>query len=227
MKIKSLLFTALLAIPVIASAQPTYDKAPTEKTAPEPDKSADANKPADKTGDKTKSTAKLSDEEKQIVAHLHHVNVMEIGMGKLAKQKATAAVKRFGDMLIKEHSTADKELKTFAKKNGLAKIPMHKPQTEAEKQEAKQMKDSMAALKKLKGADFDREFLRLNVEGHEKELAKTDVFLASATNEELKTLLEGRKTTLRRHADAAKELQAGNAQASAIPQPQPQPKSTK
>ena len=209
MKIKSLLFTALLAIPVIASAQPTYDKAPTEKTAPDTDKT------------KSKTTAKLTDEEKQIVAHLHHVNVMEISMGKLAKQKATTAVKGYGQMLIKEHSAADKELKTFAKKNGLAKIPMHKPKTEAEKQEAKQMKESMAALKKLKGADFDREFLRLNVEGHEKELAKTDVFLASATNEDFKTMLEARKTTLRRHADAAKELQDGTAQASVTPQPAP------
>jgi hypothetical protein len=55
------------------------------------------------------------------------------------------------------------------------------------------------------------------VDGHEKELAKSDVFIASAQDGDLKTLLEARKTTLQRHADAAKELQKGNAQASATP----------
>lgn len=195
MKIKSLLLAALLASPMIASAD---SPAPT-KPAP------------------TEKAAKLSDDEVKIVAHLHHVNVMEVDMGKMAKLKGTAAVKKYGAMLIKDHSSADKDLTALAKKKGVAKIPAAQPATETEKEEMKAQHEAMTSLKKLKGADFDREYLRQMVDGHEKELAKSDVFIASAQDADLKTLLETRKTSLQRHADAAKELQKGNAQASSTP----------
>ena len=197
MKIRSIVLAAALAVPMIATAD-----------SPAPTKPA----PTEKAGS-------LSADEVKIVAHLHHVNVMEVDMGKQAKAKGTAAVKRYGEMLIKDHSTADKELTALAKKKGVAKIPADVPATETEKQEMKKNMEAMAGLKKLKGADFDREYLRMMVEGHEKELAKSDVFIASATDGDLKTLIEARKTSLTRHADAAKELQKGNAQASATPTP--------
>jgi len=196
-KIHALLFTAALALPSIALAD---SPAPT-KPAP------------------TEKSAKFSDDEVKIVAHLHHVNQMEVTMGKDAKIKGTAAVKRYGEMLIKDHSAADKELTALAKKKGVAKIPAATPATEEEKAEMKAQHEAMMALKKLKGADFDREYLRMMVEGHEKELAKSDVFLATAQDLDLKTALEARKTSLQRHADAARELQKGNAQASASPTP--------
>jgi putative membrane protein len=193
MKIRSILFAALLALPITAVAETPMKPAPTEKAA------------------------KLSDDETKIVAHLHHVNVMEIDMGKDAKVKATTAVKRYGEMMIKDHTMADKELAAMAKKKGVAKIPAPQPTTEVEKAEMKTMMDDVAALKKMKGADYDKEYLRLMVDGHEKELAKSDVFISTAQDADLKTALEARKTVLQRHADAAKELQKGNAQASATP----------
>ena len=194
MKIKSLVFATMLALPLNALAD-TPIKPPTS----------------------TDKSAKLSDDDVKIVAHLHHVNVMQIDLGKQAKVKGTAAVKSLGETLIKDHSTADKELAAMAKKKGIAKIPAAEPATEADKAEIKQHSESIAALKKLKGADFDREYLRMVVEDHEKELAKSDVFIASAQDADLKTMIEANKTTLQRHHDAAKELQQGEAQASATP----------
>jgi putative membrane protein len=195
MNIRPILFAATLALPLTAAAEaPTPTKpAPTEKAA------------------------KLNADETKIIAHLHHVNVMEIDMGKDAKAKATAAVKRYGEMMIKDHTTADKELAAMAKKKGVAKIPAVQPSTDTEKAEMKMMMDEVAALKKLKGADYDKEYLRLMVSAHEKELAKSDVFIATAQDADLKIALEARKTVLQRHADAAKELQKGNAQASVAP----------
>jgi len=198
-KIHALLFTAALALPSIALA---------ESPTPTPTKPAP-----------TEKSAKFSADEVKIVAHLHHVNQMEVTMGKDAKARGTAAVKRYGEMLIKDHSTADKELTALAKKKGLAKIPAATPATEEEKTEMKTQHDAMMGLKKLKGADFDREYLRMMVEGHDKELAKSDVFIATAQDMDLKTALEARKTSLQRHADAARELQKGNAQAAATPTP--------
>lgn len=170
---------------------------------------ADNAKPAPKTGDMSKD--KLGAAEIKIVSHLHHVNQMEIQMGKLAQQQGTAAVKKYGAELVTDHTTADKELATFAKKRGVATIPAEKADSEMEKAEMKKDMDGMAALKKLKGADFDREYLRMMVEGHDKELAATAGHIEASADNELDTMLANRKTTLQRHSDNAKELQKGGA----------------
>ena len=77
----------------------------------------------------------------------------------------------------------------------------------------KKQMGEMANLQKLKGADFDREYLRMMVDGHDKELAATAGHQEASADDELDTMLENRKTTLQRHSDNAKELQKGNAQA--------------
>jgi putative membrane protein len=214
-KLKALVLIAALAIPAPALAQqpqppPTDDAA--NKAGDKP-ASADKSKPTDKSVKKTK----LSDEEKAIVAHMHHVNVMEIDLGKVAQKSGTAAVKRYGETMVRDHSAADKDVVSLAKRHGIAKIPADTPKTEVEQQERKQMMDDVAKLKKLKGADFDREYLRMMVDDHERELAKSDVALATAMDAELKQLIETTKPMLQRHADAARDLQRGNAQASAAP----------
>jgi putative membrane protein len=161
----------------------------------------------------TKKAEKLTEADTKVVAHLHHVNQMEIEMGKLAQKSGTAPVKRYGEMLVRDHSKSDKDVKAFAKKRGLAKIPAVKPETDAEKAEHAKMMTNMAGLKKLEGSDFDREYLRMMVEGHDGELAKTPTFVSTASDADLKTMLENRKTTLQKHSDSARELQRGNAQA--------------
>jgi putative membrane protein len=226
-KIKSLLFATALAIPVLASAQaphPDTTTPPAGSKADSPDQKTPAKPPAttDKNASNDKAKAgSLSNDDVMIVAHVHHVNVMEQDMGKQAKLKGTAAVKRYGEMLIKDHSTADKDLAAMTKKKGLTKIPADQPQTEAEKQEMKDNHDKMMSIAKLKGADFDRAYLQMMVDGHEKELAKSDDLISKASDADLKSMLESRKSTLQRHADAAKELQKGTAQASTEPQATP------
>jgi putative membrane protein len=187
MKTNTFVLALMLAIPAFAGAD---------------DKGA-----APKTTEKAKDEkVKLSEADMKIISHVHHVNMMEIDMGKLAQRQGTADVKKYGEMLVKDHNAADKELTAYAKKRGIAKIPAEKAANDAEEAEMKKQMESMAGLKKLKGADFDREYLRMMVEGHDKELAMTDPNIAIATDSDLKTLLESRRTTLTRHSDAAKEL---------------------
>lgn len=157
--------------------------------------------------------AKLSDAELHIIGHVHHVNQMEIDMGRLAeKSGSTQAVKSYGQMLVKDHSQNDRDLTAFAKKHS-AKIPADVPQNEADKKEAQDTKDAMARLKNMKGADFDREFLTLMVDGHDKELAKIDTEVGQVDNSDLSTMLKDMKPVLQRHADQARDLQKNNAQA--------------
>lgn len=191
MKIHTLLLACALTIPAVAGA--------------------DDPKPAPKIGDVTKQ--KLGEAETRIVAHLHHVNQMEIQLAKIAQTNGTAAVKKYGQQLVTDHTAADKELAAFAKKRGLNKLPEEKADSDLAKSEMKKQMEDMANLKKLKNADFDREYLRMVVEGRDKELAATAGHQEASADDELDTLLENRKTTLQRQADNAKELQKGNAQA--------------
>jgi putative membrane protein len=155
----------------------------------------------------TDTATKLTADETKTVAHLHHVNQMEIDMGKLAQKTSSAGVKSYGETLVTDHTSADKDLTALAKKHGLSSIPADKPMTDADRQDDKDMTASIAHLKMLKGPDFDKEFLNMMVTGHDKELTKIDPALSAAVDPELQAMLKTVKPMLQRHADQARDLQ--------------------
>ena len=172
---------------------------------------------AAKTTDTKTETAKkekLTANELQVVAHYHAVNLLEIDLGKTAMKKAESqAVKSYGEMLVKEHGEADVKFKALAKSRKQI-IPAEKPATDADKQEMADTKKAVAALKKLKGAEFDKQYLQMMVDGHDKELTKVDTKLGEVQDSELADMVRAKKPVLQKHADAARELQKNNAQAS-------------
>ena len=194
MKIRALAIVAALALPGIAAADNTNEK--TTNTAP--------------------AAGKLADSDVKIVAHLHHVNQMEIDLGKAAQKSTTPGVKAYGDTLVKDHTSNDKDLTTYAKAHKLAAIPADKPESEADQQEHKDMMAKVAELKKLKGSAFDTMFLDMMVSGHDKELAKIDASIGATTDTDLQALLKATKPVLQSHADRARDLQK-SPQASAEP----------
>lgn len=229
MKLRAFAILAALAVPGLASAapadtpptNPTSNNAPTSNSPsnqpanPNPDKSQPkAGSPSDMPSDKTAGTdaktdktgAKLSDGDTKTIAHLHHVNQMEIMLGKEAQRAGTAKVKDYANTLVSDHEQADKDLTSFAKAHKLAAIPADKPGTDAERQDDKDMTQQMARMKSLKGAEFDKAFLTMMVSGHDKELTKIDVAISSASDPDLKNLLQSVKPVLQRHADQARDL---------------------
>jgi len=209
MKIRMLAITAALglALPTLALADTTPSKT-ADKTV------KGDNKMSDKTsGDKT-SGEKMSADDTKIISHLHHVNQMEIDLGKWAQKSGTAGVKTYGESLVTDHTSSDKDLTALAKQHGVSSIPADKPTTDADRQDEKDMTISVAKLKTLKGAEFDREFLTMMASGHDKELAKIDTSIGAATNSDLQALLKTVKPVLQRHADQARDLQKNSPQAS-------------
>jgi putative membrane protein len=203
------LLIAVLSAPLAASAQ----NAPTDKT--DTPKSGDTTNPSQPKSDKsdTAKKEKLTENELQIVAHYHDDNAKEIELGKLAAKRAsTPAVKQYGEMLVKDHQDFDRQLTAIAKSTS-QKIPKEKPTTDAEKQELDTSKKTVANIQKLRGENFDREYLRFMVEDHDRALSKIDSQISEAKNTELADVLRGVKPTLQRHADQARELEKGKAQA--------------
>ena len=153
------------------------------------------------------ATTKMDDGDVKLVAHVHHVNQMEMDMGKLAAAKATGGTRTYGQTLMKDHQDGDKDLTAFAKKKGIAKIPADVPPTGADKQEMADMMAKVAELKKLKGAEFERQFLMMMADGHDKELAKLDAALPNIKDADLAAKMRDLRPVLQRHADTARDLQ--------------------
>ncbi len=211
-----LLFVALLSTAAYAQ-EPTQSQdtqQPSDTTnatdTNQPNAKADTTKTA---GTKGAQKEKLTQDTLQTLGHYHHVNQMEIDLGKAAQKRGgSQAVKQYGEMLVTDHQANDKKIKSLAQMHG-QRVPMAKPKTDMEKQEMAQAKQHASALKKLKGADFDREYLRMMVEDHDKELAKIDTNIEQAQNDQVADLLRDTKPVLQRHADQARELQKNSAQA--------------
>jgi putative membrane protein len=209
----ALLF-AVLSAPAAVSAQNT----PSSPSKPgDTSRSADAPKPdPGKPADTTKDTAKkakLTSNELQIMARYHEDNLMEVQLGTLAaKRGSSQAVKSYGQMLAREHRDFDKQLTGIANKTG-QKIPKQRAATADEKKMHADMKKTAANIRKLRGASFDREYLRFMVEDHDHALSNIDTHINDAKHPELAEALRSVKPVLQRHADRARELQKSEAQA--------------
>lgn len=201
MKFKSLLLATAtaFAMPTIAAAGPGDKTAPTAPTG-------------------------VSDLERTEILHRHQVNLMEIQMGRLAQKKGTAEVKKYGGMLAADHAKADKELMTLAKARGV-KLTGAMSGDGDDAAHDKQM-ELMAKLETLDGAAFDREYLAAMVAGHTDELARVDSALPQVSDAKVKAMLEKTSTSLQKHADGARALQASATDTAPTAAPQPRSPST-
>lgn len=149
----------------------------------------------------------LSELDTSVVAHQHAVNQTEITMGKLAQANSSSpGVKKYGAMLVSDHTSADTKLTTFAKTKGLAAIPTDTTMTDADK---KDQADMTAKLKAEKGADFDRDFLEMMAGAHAKEIVKIDADIGVVSDKNLVAMLKNIKPVLQKHQDTASSLKGG------------------
>jgi putative membrane protein len=96
--------------------------------------------------------------DRAFVDDLTIVNMAEVELGRMAMERGSSAeVKRFGDMMAKDHSKAGDELKQIAMQHA---IPMPAGLDQ-------QHQDLKMTLSNLRGAEFDREYMNAMVEGHE------------------------------------------------------------
>jgi putative membrane protein len=121
----------------------------------------------------------------------------EVEMGKLAAQKGqNAEVKKFGQMMVTDHSKANEELKGIATKKSVplpADLGTHK--------------SSMDKLSSLSGAEFDRTYVQMMVEDHEKDVAAFQKQADSGTDPEVKAFAAKTLPTLKKHLTAIQEIE--------------------
>ena len=85
-------------------------------------------------------------------------NLAEIQLGQLAVERAmTPSVKKFGQMMVDDHTKANEELTAFASQNNI-------PVPSAPDDKHNDLRDKLA---QKTGADFDKDYMDAMVDGHQ------------------------------------------------------------
>ena len=121
----------------------------------------------------------------------------EVELGKLAAKNAQdAEVKKFGQMMVDDHSRANQELKALAAKKSI-KIP----------EQLGTHKSTVDKLSDLKGADFDKEYVNEMISDHKKDVDAFERQANSATDPEVKAFAAKTLPVLKKHLEAIMKIQ--------------------
>src|SRR6187549_676583 len=146
----------------------------------------------------------------QIASIVVTANQVDIDAGKVAVARGTnAEVKAFGQQMIDAHTGVNRSAVELVTK---LKV---KPEDNATSQALKAGGDkNVAALKALKGAEFDRAYVDHEVAYHQQVLDAVDqTLIPGAKNDELKGLLVKVRPAFVAHLEHAKHLQGTLAKA--------------
>lgn len=124
-------------------------------------------------------------------------NMAEIALAKMAAQKSkNADVKRFAQRVIADHTKVGQELKQVATTKKITMPADVKP-------EQKQTHDRFMTLS---GADFDREFMSVMAENHDKSVTSFQGEANNGTDPELKAFASKTLPTLQEHQRMAHDI---------------------
>jgi putative membrane protein len=150
-------------------------------------------KSTSQTKGEAKNTAPLADAEAEVINGLHAANMTEVAAGKLAEKNGeSAAVKRYGRMLAKDHAAADRKLSSFAARRNFTMT--------GEAQD-------LTGLQTRKGADFDSAFISEMIKGHNDAIALVKHAQQTCSDKEVKALLDQTLPVLQKHQSEAIKLQ--------------------
>src|ERR1700761_1998403 len=119
----------------------------------------------------------------------------EVALGKLAQEKGMSdKVKKFGSMMVDDHTKANNELMTIAKNKNIT-LP-----SAIDADHQKKMDD----LSKLSGKDFDKAYVDAMIDGHKKTLDLMNDEAKNGKDPDLKAFAAKTAPTVQMHLDAIK-----------------------
>ncbi|TDP03357.1 DUF4142 domain-containing protein [Flavobacterium sp. 245] len=125
------------------------------------------------------------------------INLAEIEIGKLAQQKSTnPEVKKFGKMLVDEHTKSASEVSALAKAKNFT-LPTSLTE---------EGRDEYNKLNEKTGLDFDKKFADMMIDGHEKAIKKLQKATEDATDNDVKLWASNNISGLTAHLEHAKLL---------------------
>ena len=123
--------------------------------------------------------------------------ILEIALGRLALQKGKGAdVKRFAQRVVTDHTKVGNEVKKIATAKN---ITLPTDMTDAQK-------STVTRLTALSAAEFDREFMTLMSESHDRSVTKFQEISRNGTDAEIKAFATKTLPTLEEHQKMAHEI---------------------
>jgi putative membrane protein len=154
--------------------------------------------------DSNTNTAPLTDD--QILYVLHAANMAEMDQARMAQKKAkNGRVKRFADMMLKDHAEADTKGTDVAKKVQASLAPSQT--SNRLESDAKQL---TAAITADKEKTFDRTYMDAQVKEHRALLDAIDrEMLPAVRGTDTKELLQTVRAKVQGHLQEAEQIQKG------------------
>lgn len=139
----------------------------------------------------------LSDQDKKFAENASRGGVMEVMLGKLAATNAgSAAVKSLGEMMVKDHTKANEELKKWASGVGYT-LP-----TDLDDKKQKKYDE----LKAKKGMEFDKMYTDFMVDDHEEDIKDFKKQASDGSESALKSFASTTLPTLEHHLMESKKV---------------------
>jgi putative membrane protein len=141
----------------------------------------------------------VSDSDRTFMTKAAGAGLYEVEIAKMASQKAESAdVKQFAEMLVKDHTAANDELKALAASKSV-ELPKDVP---ADK------KNKMAMIENNRsGASFDRAFIqKVGVSDHQEDIKLFEMASRSAKDADVKAWATKTLPTLKEHLAEAQKL---------------------
>ncbi|MDW8850517.1 DUF4142 domain-containing protein [Flavobacterium sp. MMLR14_040] len=137
------------------------------------------------------------EDDSQYLVDQAEINLEEIEIGKLAQTKSTnAEVKKFGKMLVDEHTKSASEVSTLAKTKNFT-LPTSLTEDG---------QDKYNKLNEKSGVDFDKKFADMMVDGHEKAIDKIKKAAENAKDADVRQWASNSIPVLTTHLEHAKVL---------------------
>jgi putative membrane protein len=172
-----------LALPLAAVAQ-------NPSTAPGTNAQRPAQSATDQGTTGAADTTKASRSDAKFMKEAAMGGMLEVELGRVAVQNAGSdQVKQFGQRMVDDHGKGNDELKALAQAEGVM-LP-----TELDSKHAKEVQ----RMQKLTGADFDREYMKMMLEDHHKDIKAFEHEAQKGDDPEVKAFAAKTLPTLRSH----------------------------
>ena len=214
MKVQKMLTSGALCLGTLLFAAPAFAQTGTgamgsgngTTTAPTPATSGTMGSKGSMGMGSTAATAPAAGgpSDAQIAAIVVAANTVDINAAKMAKSHTkNKAVKEFASTMIRDHEGNNKAAKAL-----VTKLHVTPEENDTSKSLTDGGKENMAALKKMKGAEFDKAYVEHEVAYHQQVVdAINNTLIPNAKNADLKALLVQTGPVIQAHLEHAKHLQ--------------------
>ncbi len=155
---------------------------------------------APQTGVAPTTTAQAAQGTAKMLSELHQGHVHEIALARLAADRATTPeLKDYAQRLLREHTSADDKLVKLARDESITL-------DEASQKQNEQQLATFQRLEKLAGVEFDREYVRVIIDEHDRSIADVQRALTTIQDAEVKSYYEALLPDLQKHLRDVQEI---------------------